>query len=295
MANLEAYSLEIGEFITAERANELHWLGILEDQKQFICGNEKCNGKVTCSNMTKPREKMKKRPHFTNVGEHACTKKKIVGISEESTERKSRIKSDTVEFKLNFSNYKPITGATKTKIDDGDEIEKLKKLRRKGNGKITIKSKYGLLMSLVNDFREYRKGNLLDKRFIETEEEKISFEEMFLEFEALGVNDVAERKVKNRVYYGKGKIKKSFNNSNQYIIYFEPIEDNGKTIIRTAVILEDALNNSTQFIKKELEKLLSVNDKVLWFIYGKPRYKKTDNDDEYLSLYINKINALYFE
>jgi hypothetical protein len=66
----EAFSLQFGETITAERAYELYWAGVISDQRAFRCPGEGCTAQVTCANLYALEQDLKVQPHYRPYGEH---------------------------------------------------------------------------------------------------------------------------------------------------------------------------------------------------------------------------------
>lgn len=71
----EAFSLQFGDTITAERAYELYWAGVIDDQRAFQCPQDDCTAQVTCANMCTAEQDLKVQPHYRPYGEHiaGCT------------------------------------------------------------------------------------------------------------------------------------------------------------------------------------------------------------------------------
>lgn len=75
----EAFSLQFGQTITAERAYELFWAGIINDKRAFRCPGDDCTAQVTCANLDALEQDLKVQPHYRPYGEHetGCTFAKI--------------------------------------------------------------------------------------------------------------------------------------------------------------------------------------------------------------------------
>lgn len=66
----EAFSLQFGQTITAERAYELFWADIINDKRAFQCPGDNCTAQVTCANLDAPEQDLKVQPHYRPYGEH---------------------------------------------------------------------------------------------------------------------------------------------------------------------------------------------------------------------------------
>ncbi|WP_054704867.1 hypothetical protein [Bacillus sp. JCM 19041] len=61
-----AFSIELGETITASLANRLSFTGELTDSRAFICdGHDDCNAPLTCANFKTTKNERKNNPYFT--------------------------------------------------------------------------------------------------------------------------------------------------------------------------------------------------------------------------------------
>jgi hypothetical protein len=71
----EARSTELNEEMSAERAYELYWAGLLQDQDAFVCIGDGCTARILCACMYKAEQDIKVRPHFRKMPEeiHAST------------------------------------------------------------------------------------------------------------------------------------------------------------------------------------------------------------------------------
>ena len=54
MASVDyAWSIELGQELTASEAHEKWFMGILSDKTMFECRDENCHAQITCVNMDK--------------------------------------------------------------------------------------------------------------------------------------------------------------------------------------------------------------------------------------------------
>lgn len=68
----EAFSTQAGRTVTADRAYELFWAGIIYDKRAFRCPGEGCSAQITCANMDVIEHDLKVQPHFRLYGQHAA-------------------------------------------------------------------------------------------------------------------------------------------------------------------------------------------------------------------------------
>ncbi|QAU22901.1 hypothetical protein EO087_01945 [Dyella sp. M7H15-1] len=66
----EAFSMQFGEIISAERAYELFWAGIIDDKRAFRCPGDGCAAQVTCANLDASEQDLKVQPHYRPYGDH---------------------------------------------------------------------------------------------------------------------------------------------------------------------------------------------------------------------------------
>ena len=72
MASVDyAWSIELGQELTASEAHEKWFMGILSDKTMFECRDENCHAQITCVNMDKQQYQMKMREHFKVYGQHS--------------------------------------------------------------------------------------------------------------------------------------------------------------------------------------------------------------------------------
>lgn len=68
----EAYSIQAGRTVTADRAYELFWAGIIDDKRAFHCPGESCVAQITCANLDVIEQDLKVQPHFRQYGKHTA-------------------------------------------------------------------------------------------------------------------------------------------------------------------------------------------------------------------------------
>lgn len=66
----EAFSTQAGRSVTADRAYELFWAGIIDDKRAFRCPGESCSAQITCANLDVIEQDLKVQPHFRLYGQH---------------------------------------------------------------------------------------------------------------------------------------------------------------------------------------------------------------------------------
>lgn len=68
MASVDyAWSIELGQELTASEAHEKWFMGILSDKTMFECRDENCHAQITCVNMDKQQYQMKMQRTFQSL------------------------------------------------------------------------------------------------------------------------------------------------------------------------------------------------------------------------------------
>ncbi len=68
----EAFSGQFGQTLTAERAYELFWAGVIDDKRAFQCPGDGCSAQITCANLDVIEHDLKVQPHFRLYGQHGA-------------------------------------------------------------------------------------------------------------------------------------------------------------------------------------------------------------------------------
>ncbi len=276
----EAYSLEYGDVIDAEKSYELFWDGSISDKRSFQCTDTNCEAQITCVNIDKKRGEMKQIPHFKCYGEHSdkCEVIKEFDELQENKNKKDKRSSmkyidGTVDiFSFNRPKRDGIVIKTKEAIDKVDAKERKARIKeqRKSSGRRNIT--YYSIKPLISKFEKYFEEGSLDKHFIDIKGFNVSYKRMFV-----SIKDIEIERVEKyyRVYFGTGRIYKTKKNNHDFVIFFEEGWGNKGTktsiYISTKVIDEHYRKNKW---REELEDLVEGKDKkIMFFINSKPEKK----------------------
>lgn len=168
-----AYSKEYKDIITATEAKELFEEGFISDKRAFECCGKGCTAQITCCNMTKPRNEMKRIAHFVMYGKHSDNCSEI--LDEEIQHKKitgRRKKYDSeVSDTFKFSNVRPPKADVHQKniiqndIEEQEHKNRVKDEYSKNPNK--IKRSIFNLDVLVPEYLKARKEKKLDIKKIE--------------------------------------------------------------------------------------------------------------------------------
>lgn len=279
----EAYSLDYGGIVDAEKAYELYWEELIKDKKNFQCPDPNCDAQITCAGIDLPRDKMKKTLHFRIYGKHSekCSLSK--NINEQKRDKPNNtnenpmryINSEIDVFLANRPKNHNIITLTEAKKESLKHNEIKKKIDKDINSGTKRIPKYSTIKPLISKYQKYSEEETVGNHYINIKENKISYKEMFvslsdIKFELMS-ND-------NRIYFGKAHIYMP-NGKNDYILRFEePIIKNKEEYYPSVYISRTLINKHymSQKWEQKLEELKksSKYEKVIFFVYSKPTYKE---------------------
>lgn len=274
-----AYSKEYGYIITATYAKELFEEGIINDQRAFECCGKGCTAQITCCNMTKPRNEMKRRVHFVIYGKHSDNCSEILEDDFQHKKIIKRIKKEDSEVgnTFKFLNVRPQRADTHKKnmiqsdIEAQDHKNRIKDEYSKNPNK--IKRSICNLDILIPEFLKARKDNNLNIKKVELHfYEKIykySFSEFFCRINLINVSEITRY---HFCYYGEAIIQRY---KNGYRVEFQErfldANDNMnvKCIITNEIIQKKIQRNPVIEI---LDNLLG--REIFCFLFGKCNIKE---------------------
>lgn len=284
MAKLEeAYSIEYGDVIDAEKAYELYWDGVINDKRAFECTDTNCEAQITCVNIDKKRAEMKQTPHFKCYGEHSKECEVIKEFKQIEEDRKSGKRRRTIGY---IDNKTDIFSFERPKRDSMimKEIERTDKDSKKKNKEI-VKNEYEnkgsrnttyySIKPLISKFEKYYSENSLNKHFINIKGAKVRYDKMFVNIEKTDINSIEKY---YRIYYCFGRIYRTKKNEKNLIVFlsgrFKNSDDKIVIYINDKTIEKHYRKNKW---REELDFLVKEkNKKVMFFVNCKPE-KKNDN------------------
>lgn len=281
----EAYSIEYGEAVNAEKAYELFWEGFINDKRAFECTDPKCEAQITCVNIDKKRAEMKQTPHFKCYGRHSeeCEViKEFKEIEENKSRRTGRQAIGYIDNKIDlFSFNRPKRDSVIIKTKGKTDIETKKKNKErieqeyKSNGSRNVT--YYSIKPLISKFEKYSSENTLNKHFVnikisKARDIKISYNKMFVNIKDMEVDKIEKY---FRIYYGVGKIYKTKKNERDFVIFLSDGFGNKKT--KTIIYISDSTiekNYMKNKWREELEYLVQEKDnKIIFFVNCKLQQK----------------------
>jgi DNA-directed RNA polymerase subunit RPC12/RpoP len=222
----EAYSLEYGEVIDAEKAYELYWDGLIQEKRAFKCPG--CSLKITAANIDKERTEMKNTPHFRAYGVHdfECSYEFEIDKESRSGDNKKNKKQLTIDKQVdslflerpNNHQYVNHSMNVKSSMIHNDKESSLNNNRINKNYQKKSNSYYSI-KPLVSKFIKYKIENKLTENFINIKGYSISYADMFTDLTQVNLSHISKYK---RFYYGDGEIVRSSKNNGDYIIFFKP-------------------------------------------------------------------------
>lgn len=195
-----AYSNEYWDIITATLAKELFEEGIISDQRAFECCGEGCTAQITCCNMTKPRNEMKRGVHFVMYGKHSDNCTEILNEEKQHkklTGRRKRNDSEVCDT-FKFLSVRPQKADVHKKniIQSGIEEQEYKNRLKAEYSKNPNKIKRSIcnLDVLVPEYLKARKEKNLEKKKIELsffdKIYKYSFRDFFCKIDSTNISDI---------------------------------------------------------------------------------------------------------
>lgn len=274
-----AYSKEYGDIITATYAKELFEEGIISDQRAFECCGKGCTAQITCYNMTKPRNEMKRGVHFVMYGKHSenCSEILINEIQQKKVTKIIKKSDSEVSDTFKFLNARPPKAdvhkknITQNDIEDQERKNRLKDEYSKNPNK--IKRSICNLDVLVPVYLKARKENKLDIKKIELDfwgrPYKYTFSEFFCRINCTNIIDIVKY---HFCFFGRAIIHQC---KIGYIVEFQEKflnQDenmNVKCIIKNEIIQKKIQRNPVIAILNNL-----LEREIFCFLFGKCNIKE---------------------
>ena len=287
MASVDyAWSIELGEELTASEAHEKWFMGMISDKTKFECRDKNCKAQITCVNMDKQQYQMKMREHFKVYGQHSENCKEVKNNKEVSRKYKRGIGTEAPELEeeITFSLERlPSHGETQVGNHDGDlsegegvenRIENQKTENRRKNG--SRKSHLYLVPTLVTKYLYGLKHGNLNKIHVKIRyphSKKIyehSLDKLFVNIKNTVFVSADSWKIK--VFFGKAKINK--NRNGEYWVNFENTFDKDDRKVCCVInqrIIDNTLSKNAS--KKLLDSFLH-KEGIYCFVFGNLRGTK---------------------
>ncbi|NHB91977.1 hypothetical protein [Photorhabdus cinerea] len=281
-----AFSIEIEDFLDADRAYEFFWAGKITDKKAFLCPGENCMAQVTCANLDEESQNMKVVPHFRVYGKHdeQCEIFRKVPlkiteliVSAQAAEKKSVDLSvvDTFSLKRPDSYYE-------SKNSNRDNIEK-SVLERKRY--ITKNTSYNLkqigtigklysVRTIVGRYLRYISDDSLKNRRINVKGQDIPYSSFLKSVWEQSLKSLPEYDI---VYYGWAYVDRY---EKGYKIKFKKgFKDNEGKILQASFFVSDKIIDKYPIKNLMIRRLAKISSMAkptgFVFIYGKPKYFKS--------------------
>lgn len=299
-----AYSLEIEDFIDADKAYEFYWSGLITNKKAFICPGDSCQAQVTCANIDEETQNMRVVPHFRIYGEHGekceifnkIPLKILEMTSEESSGEKKSVELSVVDSFMLIRPPSYYETRDKNTNVDGDELKKKINYKSKNlaytfrqNG--FISSVYSV-RTIVSRYIRYFSDKSIENRLINISGKSVPYTSFF---KLIWEQDLESLPEDSLIYYGwayidrydkgyKVKFKKGFKNKDGVVLpvsFF--ISDNLiekypiKKLVTKRISSISSMSKPTGFV----------------FIYGTPKLKKlATTSKEYVNFALYNLDMV---
>lgn len=287
MASVDyAWSIELGQELTASEAHEKWFMGILSDKTMFECRDENCHAQITCINMDKQQYQMKMREHFKVYGQHSekCEEVKRNKDVNRKYKTGAGTESPELEEEITFS-MERLPSHKETQIDkhnddfsEGQSVEnKVVKKEKEGVKRSgSRKSHLYLVHTLVTKYLYGLKNGTLAKIKVNIcypGSKKIyptPLDKLFKNIKSTPF--VSEEAWKTKIFFGKANISK--NKKGEYWVNFEePLYNDERKVC--CVINQQIIDNtlSKNASKKLLEGFI-YKENIYCFTFGKLKETK---------------------
>lgn len=244
----KAFSLDLDRTITAADADYHYRQGAIHSSKSFKCPDLRCNARVTCANLDKPKVERKRDPYFIVVSNHSdiCTISQDIRVLKGKKAVYGDGYSDSDEyiensFKLNLRSLDNTRVENGNVADDDPQSNGVHRQNRKSETKKRYKQQRSkTVSSLVTAY--------LNNEDIEvqlTESSFIHINELFIKIEGQQISDL---NTDMRIYYGKAWINKS-PKDNGFIVRFANILQHNELSVRPSFFIHDELIKKSGYKK----------------------------------------------
>lgn len=307
-----AYSLELEDFVDADKAYEFYWSGLITNKKAFICPGDNCQAQVTCANIDEETQNMRVVPHFRIYGEHGekCEIfNKIPLKIMELMSREGNGEKKSVELSV-VDSFVLIRPPSYYEIRDKNDNLKKDELKKKINYKSKnltytlmqtgfISSVYSV-RTIVSRFIRYSADKSIDNRLINISGKSVPYASFFKLIWEQGIESLPEHSL---IYYGWAYVDRY---EKGYKIKFKKgLKNKLGVILPVSFFIGNELIEKYPIKKLVMKRIASISSMskptAFVFIYGKPKLKesaKTSKEYINFSLYnldmvdVNKDNPI---
>lgn len=291
MATIDgAYSIEYGDVITATKAKELFEEGVISDQRAFECCGEGCTAQITCCNMTKPCNEMKRSVHFVVYGKHSdgCTEilesEKINKNQHNGSHNEDPVVGNVFKF-LSERPHRADTHQNAIYQNDAEKQEYKNKIKRNYlKNPNSIKRSICNLDVMVPEYLRARKENELEIKKIELQLfsgriVKYTFKDFFCRIDK---TDISTPENHHLCYFGKAVLRRHY--GGYKIVFMDRFLNQNVTMEIQCIITEAIIQQKVQRNRIILMLDAMLDREIYCFLFGT---RNTKNK----IIYIN-INSL---
>ncbi|WP_343553129.1 hypothetical protein [Pantoea sp.] len=299
-----AYSLEIEDFIDADKAYEFYWSGLITNKKAFVCPGDSCKAQVTCANIDEETQNMRVVPHFRIYGEHGekCEifnkiPLKILDLvgGEGNGEKKSVELSVVDSFILvRPSSYYEIRD--KNTNSNGNDLKKKINYKSKNltydlmqNG--FISSVYSV-RTIVSRYLRYYADKSIDNRLVNISGKSVPYASFF---KLIWEQDLESLPENSLIYYGWAYVDRY---EKGYKVKFKKgLKDKSGVVLPVSFFISNDLIEKYPIKKLVTKRIASISimskPTAFVFIYGKPKLKKSaTTSKEYINFSLYNLDMV---
>jgi len=203
----KAYSLQVKDMVTAEKADQLYQFGKIDSKYAFKCPDENCDAKITCANLDKATELRKRDPYFTFVSDHVdgCPIEQDIIKHKRSINHVDDLYSDEDEYHDNAVrlNLQPPSNQRPDDLLEGNGKKGNAKLADAGTESKRGKRKIQRSKNLSSMIDAYLSGENFTVQLPQIG--LIDLKDLFIEIDGQDTGDFPDEM---RIYYGKAWINK---------------------------------------------------------------------------------------
>ncbi|MDH3973592.1 MAG: hypothetical protein OEV42_04865 [Deltaproteobacteria bacterium] len=263
----KALSLELGQNLAAEKADQLYLTGKLRSKYEFECPDPNCDAQVTCANLDRPKHLRKRDPYYKFVSQHKdnCNIGKeiklkrgyTIGQTDDLYGYEDVFHENSVRLNLQPPSVYRSDSNRRTEENKGDYRSLGHKNQYSGNRKIQQRK---TLSALVDSFLN---GENFDVQLPKTG--FISLQDLFIKVDN---QDISELQDDYRVYYGKAWLNKTVSGKEFYVRFVNKLR-HGKLEIRPTFFISSELIEQysyKKFHRHSLETLVNRTQKDIFLI-----------------------------
>lgn len=299
-----AFSIELGETVTADEAFSYYHQGLISKNDEFLCNTDGCDAKLLCANIDKLPDLRKREPYFRTMGELESHDRECCPFHpnyDDGTFKRS--KGDRV-YELSYKrSSSPIVFLEEQPIREhvlnpdrpiiGAEISK-KTVGVFGSGKRTSPnlSRHFRLRPLVLKFLRFSEEDRI-RQIVRIGQRDVPMDELFFSLNRsrwlpcdnklvfCGMGYIDSMVDKN----GHGKYKLKFH----YSQWMEGVRLRPTVFVPTYLI--ERYDECNLFRKIITKSLLTEKKRVDIYVYGRPVLR---GDGEFLNVDFDSLNHIYF-